>query len=89
MEALLAELVDRQAADWVVSSGRERVAATLACHSAARGGDPLSPEAMRAIVSGLWQARDPAICPHGRPTRVRVPRDDVSRWFRRRGWRRD
>ncbi len=87
--ALLAELVDRQSADWLVSSARDRVAATLACHSAARGGDPLSAEAMRSIVAGLWRARDPAVCPHGRPTRVRVPKDDVSRWFRRTGWRRD
>jgi DNA mismatch repair ATPase MutL len=44
---------------------------------------------MRAIVNGLWAARQPASCPHGRPTRVRVPREDVSRWFRRTGWARD
>jgi DNA mismatch repair ATPase MutL len=44
---------------------------------------------MRAIVNGLWAARQPASCPHGRPTRVRVPREDVSRWFRRTGWGRD
>jgi DNA mismatch repair protein MutL len=89
LETLLAELVDREAADWAVSSARDRIAATLACHSAARAGQPLALDAMRAIVSGLWAARQPASCPHGRPTRVRVPRDDVSRWFRRTGWTRD
>jgi DNA mismatch repair protein MutL len=89
LQALLAELLDRDSTEWTVSSARDRLAATLACHSAARAGQPLGAEAMRAIVSGLWAARQPALCPHGRPTRVRVPRDDVSRWFRRTGWRRE
>jgi DNA mismatch repair protein MutL len=89
LEALLAELLDRDSTEWTVASARERLAATLACHSAARAGQPLGGEAMRAIVSGLWSARQPALCPHGRPTRVRVARDDVSRWFRRTGWRRE
>jgi DNA mismatch repair protein MutL len=88
LEALLADLVDRESAEWAVSSARDRVAATLACHSAVRAGQPVALEAMRAIVSGLWAARQPATCPHGRPTRVRVPREDVSRWFRRTGWTR-
>ena len=89
LEALLGELLDRDSAEWTVSSARERLAATLACHSAARAGQALGLEAMRAIVGGLWAAREPTLCPHGRPTRVRVARDDVSRWFRRTGWRRD
>jgi DNA mismatch repair protein MutL len=89
LQALLADLVDRESTEWAVSSARERVAATLACHSAARAGHALGPEAMRAIVTSLWSAAQPAACPHGRPTRVRVPRDDVSRWFRRTGWTRE
>lgn len=89
LETLLAELIDRESAEWAVSSTRDRMAATLACHSAARAGQALAPDAMRAIVAGLWSARQPASCPHGRPTRVRLPREDVSRWFRRTGWGRD
>jgi len=88
LQTLLADLLDRESAEWAVSSARERVAATLACHSAARAGQPLALDTMRAIVGGLWSAVQPATCPHGRPTRVRVPRDDVSRWFRRTGWTR-
>ena len=53
LETLLAELVDRESADWAVSSARDRIAATLACHSAARAGQPLALDAMRAIVSKL------------------------------------
>ena len=89
LETLLAELIDRESAEWAVSSTRDRMAATLACHSAARAGQALAPDTMRAIVAGLWSARQPASCPHGRPTRVRLPREDVSRWFRRTGWGRE
>jgi DNA mismatch repair protein MutL len=88
LEALLRDLLERDDAEWVVAVARDRVAATVACHSAARAGEPLGPEAQRAIVADLWRAVHPAVCPHGRPTRVRIPREDVTRWFQRSGWRR-
>jgi DNA mismatch repair protein MutL len=88
LEHVLRDLLEREDAGGEMAEARHRVFATIACHSAARGGQPLAREAMAAIVAGLWQAAQPAVCPHGRPTRVRVPRDDVSRWFGRTGWRR-
>jgi DNA mismatch repair protein MutL len=88
LEQVLRDLLERENAGGEMAEARHRVFATVACHSAARGGQPLAREAMAAIVAGLWQAAQPAVCPHGRPTRVRVPRDDVSRWFGRTGWRR-
>jgi DNA mismatch repair protein MutL len=88
LEALLRELVERESADWLVTGARERLAATLACHSSARAGEPLSRELMSAIVADLARTRHPTQCPHGRPTLVRVPAADVARWFGRTGWRR-
>jgi DNA mismatch repair protein MutL len=88
LEGLLRDLMERDDADWAVYAARDRLAATVACHSAARAGEPLALEAQRAIVAGLWRAAHPAVCPHGRPTRVRIPREDVSRWFQRSGWTR-
>jgi DNA mismatch repair protein MutL len=88
LEHVLRDLLERESAGGEMAEARHRVFATIACHSAARGGQPLAREAMAAIVAGLWHADQPAVCPHGRPTRVRVPRDDVSRWFGRTGWRR-
>jgi DNA mismatch repair protein MutL len=88
LEQVLRDLLERENVGGEMAAARNRVFATVACHSAARGGQPLAREAMAAIVAGLWQAAQPAVCPHGRPTRVRVPRDDVSRWFGRTGWRR-
>jgi DNA mismatch repair protein MutL len=89
LEAVLRDLLERENAGGEMAEARHRVFATIACHSAARGGQPLAREAMAAIVAGLWHAEQPTVCPHGRPTRVRVPRDDVSRWFGRSGWRRE
>ena len=88
LEHVLRDLLDREDASGEAAEARLRVMATVACHSAARGGQPLARDAMAAIVAGLWRAEQPSVCPHGRPTRVRVPRDDVSRWFGRAGWRR-
>jgi DNA mismatch repair protein MutL len=88
LEALLRELVEREAADWIVSSQRDRLAATLACHSSVKAGEGLSRERMSAIVGDLMKAEHPLQCPHGRPTLVRIPREDVTRWFGRTGWRR-
>jgi DNA mismatch repair ATPase MutL len=43
---------------------------------------------MGAILRDLARARHASLCPHGRPTLVRIPRDEVARWFGRTGWRR-
>jgi len=88
LERLLRDLKDREAADWAVAGTRDRLAATLACHSAVRAGQPLNVEQMGSIVRDVFRTVHPTLCPHGRPTVVRVPRDELSRWFGRTGWRR-
>jgi DNA mismatch repair protein MutL len=86
--ALLADVIEREAADWAVAGTRHRVAATIACHAAVRAGQPLTAPVMQAIAAGLAVTEQPTLCPHGRPTRVRIPQDEVARWFRRTGWTR-
>jgi DNA mismatch repair protein MutL len=88
LERVLRDLREREAADWAVAGMRDRLAATLACHSAVRAGQPLNLEQMASIVRDLFRTAHPTLCPHGRPTVVRVPREEVSRWFGRTGWRR-
>jgi DNA mismatch repair protein MutL len=88
LERLLRDLAEREEADWAVAGTRDRLAATLACHSAVRAGQPLNLESMAAIVRDLFQTAHPTLCPHGRATVVRVPREELSRWFGRTGWRR-
>ena len=86
LEAILRDLLEREATEWLRSDLRSRVAATVACHSAVRAGAPLAAEAMTAIVRDLARAEHPSLCPHGRPTLVRIPRSDLARWFGRTGW---
>jgi DNA mismatch repair protein MutL len=85
---LLRDLKEREGAEWAVSGTRDRLAATLACHSAVRAGQPLNLESMAAIVRDVLRTAHPTLCPHGRPTMVRIPRDELTRWFGRTGWRR-
>jgi len=61
----------------------ERVAASHACHTAIRAGDPLSPEAMRKLVDRLFATSRPHGDPHGRPTFVRLELGDLHRRFGR------
>jgi DNA mismatch repair protein MutL len=65
--ALLRELREREERDWIVAGSRDRLAATLACHSAVRAGQALGRDAMAAIVADLRATAHPARShgPHG------------------------
>ncbi|HSD67376.1 MAG TPA: DNA mismatch repair endonuclease MutL [Vicinamibacteria bacterium] len=88
LERVLRDLKEREATEWTVAGTRDRLAATLACHSAVRAGQPLNVEQMASIVRDVFLTAHATLCPHGRPTMVRVPREELSRWFGRTGWRR-
>jgi DNA mismatch repair protein MutL len=85
---MLGDLTDREEGSWAVSEPLEKLAATVACHSAVRAGQALAREPMARLLVDLHAARQPGLCPHGRPTMVRVPQSEVARWFGRTGWRR-
>ena len=85
LPALLEELAAGGRAT-VPDGGTERIAASLACHAAVRGGDAIAPEAMRAILGELDALDDPAYaCPHGRPIALRWSRARLDRMFLRSG----
>ncbi len=64
-------------------SVRERVWASLACHSVTRAGDPLGVEEMTSLLARLQGCRNPMHCPHGRPTMVRLSPEEIARMFKR------
>jgi DNA mismatch repair protein MutL len=84
----LKDLQEREATAGAPSDLRDALAASLACHTAIRAGQTLSIETMTAILRDLSRTAHPSLCPHGRPTVVKIPREDVARWFGRTGWRR-
>ncbi len=56
----------------------------VACHTAVRGGDPLSEGQMRQLVSDLMHTKSPYTCEHGRPTMIVLSQADMERLFKRR-----
>ena len=80
----LQRLLDEFAAEQIVSSPQQAVAATIACHSATRAGDVLGVDEMRAIIEQLAETPEPHRCPHGRPTIVQIPKLRLEQEFRRR-----
>jgi DNA mismatch repair protein MutL len=55
----------------------------MACHSAVRAGERLTPEQMSELIAQRHLADDHHHCPHGRPTALLFSRHDLERQFRR------
>ncbi|MBU1626362.1 hypothetical protein KKB18_03255, partial [bacterium] len=61
----------------------DRMAKTLACHSAVRSGEELTNEKMQELVHLLNQTNTPSVCPHGRPTMVELDVNEIEKIFKR------
>ena len=83
-EYALQKLLDEFAAEQVISSPQQAIAATIACHSAARAGDVLGEAQMQAIIEQLGNTPEPHRCPHGRPTIIHLSKLRLEQEFRRR-----
>ena len=60
-----------------------KAAAALACHSAVKFGDVLDIAEQRRLLADLETADESITCPHGRPTRLLVEWQELTRHFRR------
>jgi DNA mismatch repair protein MutL len=69
---------ERDAKDW-----EQKIALSLACHSAIRAGQVLSQDEMHQLVQELEQTELPLTCPHGRPTLIRFSSSQLEREFGR------
>lgn len=56
---------------------------TMSCRAAVKAGDRLADIERDQLLSDLWQTGNPYTCPHGRPTMIRLSRDELDRRFRR------
>lgn len=57
--------------------------AGLACKSAIKGNDILSKAEMITLVETLKNIEEPFTCPHGRPTIIKVPLNEIEKKFKR------
>lgn len=80
IQAMLEEYVEFRRADF---AARDALAASFACHTAIRAGDPLTPDEMASLVDELFATQFPLTCPHGRPTVVHVTLAELDRRFKR------
>jgi DNA mismatch repair protein MutL len=62
---------------------RDNVAASFACRSAIKSGDKLSYHEMVGLIDELFASQMPYVCPHGRPTVIRITTDELDRRFSR------
>jgi DNA mismatch repair protein MutL len=85
--ALIVELAQARAesrSDNSVETKLEDLAARVACKvKSVKAGQILTPEAMKALVTSLLACRSPFVCPHGRPTMVRLPVQQLAAQFDR------
>lgn len=64
-----------------------RLAARVCKRMAVKGGQALTTEEQRALLTGLEACDSPRTCPHGRPTMIHLSVDMLERQFGRRGAR--
>ncbi len=69
-------------ADLANPAMRERLVAR-ACKSSVKAGDALRPEEMKRLILDLFRCENPYSCPHGRPTLIRMSKQEIERMFKR------
>lgn len=86
VEAALNEALSALAEEASAGPGgkRESLARTLACRSAIKQGDGISPKEACELVRKVFSCSVPYACPHGRPLVIRLGYADLERAFHRR-----
>jgi DNA mismatch repair protein MutL len=90
LERALAEVIEQSAADsdeHIPNEGlaelRQRIAASIACHSAIKINTALDPARMEWLLLELAKTSHPTSCPHGRPIALLYSWKEIQRAFHR------
>lgn len=62
---------------------RDNLAKSFACRSAIKAGDKLKYGEMVGLIDNLFSSQMPYVCPHGRPTVIRITTDELDKRFSR------
>ncbi|HCA42759.1 MAG TPA: DNA mismatch repair endonuclease MutL [Bacteroidetes bacterium] len=62
---------------------RDNLAKSYACRSAIKSGDRLTIPEMTNLIDNLFACKMPYVCPHGRPTVIRITTEELDRRFSR------
>ncbi len=83
---VLREMAEKMAAEGAVPEPASLVddcLKVMACHGAIRANQRLAPAQIEALLRRLDRCRDPAHCPHGRPTYISRPLREIEKAFGR------
>lgn len=59
------------------------VLSMMACKAAVKAGDPLTPDEIDTLIAQRHLVEKSTNCPHGRPTMLRLTKNDLERQFKR------
>ena len=79
---VLIESLEEESHDSEEHAHHERVA-SAACRAAIKANDHVAPEEMTHLLQDLAACERPMTCPHGRPTHIRLPLEELHRRFGR------
>ncbi len=87
-DRILQELIDEYKENDVKLNldKRDNLAKSYACKHAIKAGDKLNPDEMLNLIDKLFFTKMPYVCPHGRPTVVKITMDELDKKFARKGF---
>ncbi|MCM8765334.1 MAG: DNA mismatch repair endonuclease MutL [Candidatus Omnitrophica bacterium] len=80
---LILDIVSEIQEDKTIRLEREKLLSLIACHSAVREGDSLEETQIARLIQDLKNTKFPWVCPHGRPTMIRLSWEELRKRFRR------
>lgn len=82
IEEMLQQFIEEDD-DTILSSSHRRFAASYACGAAIKFGHEMPQEEMNSLIHQLFAVENPNICPHGRPTIIKLTLDELAKRFLR------
>ncbi|MDP2744740.1 MAG: DNA mismatch repair endonuclease MutL [Dehalococcoidia bacterium] len=82
-QSVVREILSSLAEGKDASHPGEKLAISIACHSAVRAGQMLSMTEMQELIGHLEKSAMPRTCPHGRPTMVHLSSSQLEKEFGR------
>ncbi len=86
MVSLIQEIAENLQSHETIEPFEEKihdVLETMACHQQVRAGDRLTQEEIEALLQEMGKTPFAGQCPHGRPSVLEVPFDEIEKWFKR------
>jgi DNA mismatch repair protein MutL len=82
-ERAVTELINDIDEGMGVDDIKDKFAATIACHFSVRAGKNLIEQEITSLIQNLEKCDNPNMCPHGRPTMLKLSLNRIESHFGR------